>query len=168
MILLLSVLLGLGLEALRLSLFARFPAQPDFLLGITVVVALARRPPAGAAAGFLLGAMRDVIYGNPIGAAALPMTLVGWAVGSLGRSVYRESGVTQGLVLMVAGLGKGFLVYLFLRGGELAGVPSYLLRVTLPTAVLTAFAVPLVLLGVDRYFHKRLKFHERKVLVKRG
>lgn len=161
-------LLALVLESLRLALFGRFPVQPDLLLGMTVIVALARRPPAGAAAGFLLGGFRDLVYGGSIGVECLVLTLVGWGVGSLGRSVYRESGITQGLVLFIAGLGKGILVYLLLRGGDVSGVPAYGLRIALPSSILTAVTVPLLLFILERVIHRRLKFHERKILVKRS
>lgn len=168
MTVLVVLVLAVVLEGLRLALFGRFGIQPDFLLGITVILALARRPPVGAVTGFLLGVLRDLVYGNPIGVSALPLALVGWAVGSLGRSVYRESGLTQGLVLLIAGLGHGLMVYVLLRGGDVDGLVAYGVHVTLPSAVLTAVLVPAALHGVERYFHRQLKFHERKILVRRG
>ncbi len=165
---LVALALALALEGLRLALFGRFTIQPDFLLGMTVILALARRPPVGAVAGFLLGAFRDLVYGTPIGVSALSLALVGWAVGSLGRSVYRESGLTQGLAILVAGLGQGILVYLLLRGGDIDGLISYMARVTLPSSMLTAALVPAALHEVQRFSHRQLKFHERKILVRRG
>ena len=145
---LLVLALALVLEAVRLSLFARFPAHPDFLLGLVVLIALARKPPAGAAAGFLLGVLRDLIYGNVIGVEALPMSLVGWLAGSFSRSVYRESPLTQVLFLFVAGLVKSALSFLLLGGGEPGALPRYMLGIGFPSAALTALAVPLALAGI--------------------
>jgi rod shape-determining protein MreD len=162
-----AFMLAVGLEGLRLALFARFPVHPDFLLGLVVIIALARRSPAGALMGFFLGAMRDIAYGHALGVEALPLSLVGWAVGSLGRSVYREAAMTQAVVLFLAAFGNGVLVYLILGDGEAAGLVSYMLRVGLPSSLLTAILVPLLINVVERVTHTRLRFHERKIFVKR-
>lgn len=164
---LLVLALALVLEAVRLSLFARFPAHPDFLLGLVVLIALARRPPAGAAAGFVLGVLRDLIYGNAIGVEALPLSLVGWLAGSFSRSVYRESPLTQATFLFVAGLAKSAISLLLLGRGELAAFPRYMLFIAFPSALLTALAVPLARAGIERLLHLRIRLHAPKILVKR-
>lgn len=156
------------METFQLALLGRFPVHPDLLLGLVVMLALARRSPTGPAMGFVFGLMRDIVYGNPLGIETLAMTLVGWAVGSLGRSVYREAAITQGVVLFVAALGRGALVFLLLGKGELAGLAAYLLRISFPAALLTALTVPALVLGLERATRTRLRFDERKILVKRG
>jgi rod shape-determining protein MreD len=164
---LLVLALALVLEAIRLSLFARFPAHPDFLLGLVVLIALARKPPAGAAAGFALGVLRDLIYGNVIGVEALPMSLVGWLAGSFSRSVYHDSPFTQATFLFLAGLAKSALSLVLLGGGELTAFPRYMLLIGFPSALLTALAVPLARLGIERLLHVRLRLHAPKTLIKR-
>ncbi len=162
-----TLILALLLEGLRLALFARFPVHPDFLLGLVVIIALARRSPTGALMGFILGAMRDLIYGQALGVETLSLALVGWVVGSLGRSVYREAALTQAVVLFLAATGKSILVYLFLGDGEAAGLLSYMVWVGLPSALLTAILVPAIITVIEHLTHTRLRFHERKIFVKR-
>jgi rod shape-determining protein MreD len=172
------LLLAVGLESLRIALFSRFPAAPDFLLGIVVLVALVRHSPVGAVAGFLLGALRDLLYGYPLGVEALPLSLVGWVVGSSGRSLYREALLTQAVVLLLAGLGKSLLGYWILSRGELAGSWIYLLRVGLPSSLVTALVIPPLfehgakplarrLEFLPRFLEETWKAYEKRLLSKR-
>ena len=171
----LLLLLAIVVESWRLAVPARIPIHPDFLLGIVVLGALTYRSPLGAVIGFGVGLIRDIIYGFPVGFAALPFTVVGWLVGSLGRSVYRESIVTQGLVILLAGLAKGSFDFMLLRGGELDGILVYLLRIRLLSSLETAIVVPILfraakeLSEVDyrRLIRDGLRAYERKLFVKR-
>ena len=169
-------LLALVGETLGLALFARLPVHPDFLLGIVVLVALARRSPTGAVAGFCLGFFRDIVYGHPVGLEAFPLAVIGWVVGSLGRSVYREALMTQVVVLFVAGLGKGVFGYAFLRGGDLTGVFAYLIRISILSSLETAVLVPMLYKAGTAIFLEDkwrralmsgLRAYERKIFVKR-
>jgi rod shape-determining protein MreD len=169
--------LALVLEALRLVLLARVPAHPDLLLGVVVIVALSRPAPAGAVAGFFLGLLRDVLYGVPLGTEALPLSLIGWGAGSLGRTVYRESPVTQAVVLFVASVLKGVLVYVLLRGGDQSGIFLYTVRISMPAAVQTAVVVPIgygILRwlwrerrGLRRRVRRKLRSYEKSLYFKR-
>ncbi len=173
----LLALLALLAEPARYVFFGRLPVQPDLVLGIVVVASLRLPPPRGAWAGLMLGVLRDLIQGTPVGSEALPLALVGWGVGILGRSVYREAFVTHVLVTLGAGLVKSVLSYCILRGGELGGLPVYLLRAALPSAALTALLVPLgdrSLLGArrrratwTRSTLRTLREHEGKTFHKR-
>jgi rod shape-determining protein MreD len=173
----LLALLALVLEGLRIAWLARFPIQPDFLLGIVVLSALAYRPPQGAVVGLVLGLLRDLEYGNPVGFWALPLAVIGWGVGTLGRSVYREALITQMVMLFGSSLALGSVEFLFDRGGELEGFFLYLARVVLPSALITALAVSIIYKaardlyrdrhGWRRSTLRRLRSYERKILVKR-
>lgn len=169
--------IGLVLEALRLSLLARFPAHPDLLLGVVVLFALGRSSAVGAVTGFALGALRDLVYGQPLGVEAVPMAVIGWGVASLGNTVYREAFITRGVVLFVAALGKGLVNYLVSQGGSGSGVVFYLFLILIPSAALTAIVVPAgyaLLRGpvwrnmqfVARYTHAWVRGYEKKVLDK--
>jgi rod shape-determining protein MreD len=170
--------LSLLAEAFRVSLLARLPFHPDLLLGIVVLAALNRRPPSAAFTGFCLGLVRDLLYGRPIGYEAVPLAAVGWVVGSLGRSVYRDSLATHVVVLFGAAVAKSLVGFLVLRGGELGGIASYLLRITLPDAVATALLVPVLWRWIQTLFQgsrdggrivKRMfRSYERKLFVKRS
>jgi rod shape-determining protein MreD len=159
------LLLALVLEAFRLAVFSRLPVVPDFTLGIVVLVALTRRPPAGAAAGLALGAMRDIIYGGPVGVEALALTGVGGAVGSLGKAIYREAAITHALMIFSAAVGRGLFVYLVVVRLETVGWFEYLWRTTVPSALATAVLVPLVYHFLPRRRRRRLRTHEKKVLL---
>lgn len=170
-------LLALIAEVFRLALLARLPVHPDILLGIVVLSSLNRSPQMGALTGFALGMIRDVFYSTPIGLEAFPMLAIGWVVASLGRSVYREAIITHIVVLLLAGLVKAGLGYLFLRGGELTGFFSYMFIVAFPSAFLTAVLVPLIYQVVRGFFgHGQslgqrlfalIRTYEKKIFVKR-
>lgn len=151
------------LEPFRLAVLSRLPAHPDFLLGMVVLAALKRRPPGGAAAGLALGLFRDIIYRNPLGLEAVPLTLIGWGVGSLGRSIYREAMLTQVMMMLGGGLLHGILVYLLMTGGDPAGLPGYVLRIALPGAALTALVVPFAFHFLARPRRRAARSHEKKI-----
>jgi len=152
-------------ESLRLAWLARFPAAPDFLLGIVVLVALSRRPPAGAAVGLALGFFRDVLYGGFFGVEGLSLTLVGWGVGSLGKAIYREAAVTQAVVILGAGLLRGALVYLLRTEADFAGLPGYVSVSAAPSAATTAILVPLIYHFIPRGKPRPLSAHEKRKLL---
>jgi rod shape-determining protein MreD len=172
-------LLGLAflLEGIRLTVLGRLSASPDLLLGTVVLVGLYRTSPAGTLTGFGLGLLRDLVYGNPPGLEMIPLTMVGWAVDALGPVVYRESLLTQVVVLGGAGLLGGSLRYLLFEGGDPTGLWIYLLRIVLPGALLGALLLPLVAAGgirvwkdrreILRHLRKQLQVYERKLYVKR-
>jgi len=161
MTLLKLALLALLLETIRLVWLARFPAHPDFLLGMAVVVGLASGPHVGAGTGLALGLFRDLVYGAPPGTEAFPLALIGWLVGFLGRSVYREAPITRGTVLFIAGVLKGGMVYLILRSGDVEGLLPFTLRITLPASLLTALLVPWGLSRYERRFRTRRRSRVR-------
>jgi rod shape-determining protein MreD len=146
------LLLAFLAELARYVLLGRLPVQPDLLVGIVVMAALRLPLPRGAAMGLALGLLRDLMAGNPIGTEALPITLVGWGVGLVGRSVYREAFVTHVLMTFGASLLKPLLTYGIVRG-DLSGLPWYFVRIAVPSAFLTALLVPLG----DRSFRGRTR-----------
>jgi rod shape-determining protein MreD len=139
-ILLLAV--ALVFEALRLAWLARMPVAPDLLLGLTILLALRRRPPAAAGVGFLLGSLRDFIQGDPMSVETAAFTLSAWGASSLGRTIYRDSIITQGLMILGAGLVRGWLRYVTLSGEGTGGMFPYLVRVSFPSALATAILLP--------------------------
>jgi rod shape-determining protein MreD len=159
--------LAVILEALRLAWFTRFPLYPDFLLGLTVIIALTRRPPAGAAAGLFLGLFRDFLYGPPLGTEAIPFALVGWMVGSMGRTLYRDSALTQGLAMIAGGLGRGIIVYLLMTEGDLPGMGGHLLREVAPASLVTAIVVPIIYHLGQRMTRHGIRIHGKTILFKR-
>ena len=163
----LLILTGLGLagEAVRLTWLARFPACPDFLLGMVVLAALTRRPPAGAMAGFVLGALRDFLYGGALGVETAALTVVGWGVSSLGKAIYREAAMTQATMMVLGGLTRGVIVYLASTRGDFTGLGLYILRAALPSAILTAGLVTVAFHFVPQSRPRRLSEREKKLLL---
>ncbi len=155
---------ALALEAFRIALLGRVPAQPDFLLGLVVITGLTWRPPAGAVVGFLFGSLRDLIYGTPIGVDALPLALIGWGVGFLGRTVYRDSVLTQGVLIVFSALLHGGVVFLVLRGGAFDGLFGYMGRFVAPSALLTALIVPALHAGYRVWRERRREDALRRAL----
>jgi len=142
-------------EIARYVLFGRIPAQPDLLVGIVVVAALRLPPPRGAVVGLALGLLRDLLAGNPAGTEALPITVIGWGVGLVGRSVYKEAFVTHVLMTFGAALLKPIMTYVIVRG-DLSGLPWYFVRIAVPSALLTALLVPLGDRSLRRGRNRRL------------
>ena len=138
------ILLALGfvLETIRVSLLARVPVAADIVLGLVVVVGLVRRQPAGALLGFVLGLQRDWFYGGPAGFHTLTLTCLGAVMGSLGRTIYRDSFVTHAVMIAAAVLARGVAEFMVVSGGSPHGLHLYLGRVVLPGAVLSALIVP--------------------------
>jgi rod shape-determining protein MreD len=133
---------ALLLESLRVAWLARIPGAPDLLLGAAVLLALRRRPASAAATGFLLGALRDLLAGEPLGVETAAFTVAAWAASSLGRTIYRESVVTQAVMILGAVLLRGWIRYIALSADDATGLFLYLVRVSLPSAVITALLLP--------------------------
>ncbi|NNF06993.1 MAG: rod shape-determining protein MreD [Candidatus Eisenbacteria bacterium] len=161
----LLVLFALVSEALRLILFGRLGIYPDLLLGVLVLVALSHRRPAGPVAGFVLGAIRDMVSGGTLGFETMMFTVFGWIVGNLGRSIYREAFSTQVILILIFGLVRGALTYLYATNGELAGLPLYALTYMLPSVVLTALICPLIFKLLPRPRPRMMSEHEKKIFL---
>ena len=112
------VILAGVVELLGLALWGRLVFHPDLLLAMVVVRSLTRRPPEGAVAGLLAGLFRDGLYGQTLGVTALPFAAVGVVVGALGRTLYRESVVTQAVLIFLLGLRYGARGFLLASGGS--------------------------------------------------
>ena len=130
-------------EPLRLVYFSRLGLSTDWLLGVAILATLITRAPRGAVIGFTLGAIRDVIGGQPIGFEAMMFCALAWIIGSAGRTVYREAFPTQVLMILGATLVHGVAIYLSVVG-TLQGVLLYLIKTVFLGALLPAVVIPLV------------------------
>ena len=155
--------LALAVEALRVALLARVPGHPDAALGMVALLALLRPVPVGAVVGFLIGVVRDLLYGQMIGLEAVPFTLVGWLAGSLRRTVYRESFMTQALVVFGGVIVRGIVIYILDGKGGPGGLAAYLVQVTLVSALGTALIVPLAWHFLRPWFARRENDEIKKI-----
>ena len=128
-------------------------------LPMMLVVAWGLLGPAWEAArwGFIVGIFLDLASGLPFGAQTLALTIVGLLMG-LGQMYFFRGNVVAPPAAMIVGT----LVYNVLILGILAligwQIPwnDYLLRVTLPMAILNTIALPLAYFPLQR-LQRRLR-----------
>jgi rod shape-determining protein MreD len=111
---LLAVLLQVGL-APALSLGG---VVPNFLLLVTVTLALVEGPNWGAAAGFSAGLLFDLLGTGPVGPMALVLAIVGFVSGMLHANMFAEGWLLPLSVLAMASVATGLMyqVVLFVLG----------------------------------------------------
>lgn len=145
--------------ALQVTVLSRLPlpgATPDLVLLAVVALALAHGPGFGLVAGFAVGLASDLVppAEHTVGRWAFVLTMVGYLAG-LARVEARRSAFVP-LIVVAAAAGSSVLLYAGL--GALmsdAHVSWRAVGEILPTTllydvVLSAFAVPAVLLLVER------------------
>ena len=132
-----------------------FGYKPDPALAL--VVAWALLSPVGEAAvwGFIVGIFLDLASGLPFGVHTIALTTIGWLIGWGQATFFRGNllappiaAVLATLVHNVIVLGILALLQWQINWGE------YLLRITLPSTILNALALPLVYFPL-RLFQRR-------------
>ena len=113
--------------------------QPDLVLVVVAVQAIAGGPATGALAGFFGGLLQDLLAPGSVGVGALIKTVIGHSLGRVDRSLLGESAVLPAIMIGVMSLisQSAYLGLLFLAGEPVA-FPSYLPGVVLPSAFYTA------------------------------
>ncbi len=79
---------------LQVCLLARFSydgARPDVLVLVVIAAGFLAGPERGAQVGFAAGLAFDVVLTTPLGLSALIYTVIGFAVGTMSRSVVRSA-----------------------------------------------------------------------------
>ena len=111
----------------------------------TVVWALRYGPSWGASFGFALGLAADLDSVHWLGRHALVLTLLGYAIGRLSRTLVRDSGRTQ-LVLILLGTFLHQTWTVAFEIGDVAGWPYLVQRVLLASLVTPPLGVLLLTL----------------------
>jgi rod shape-determining protein MreD len=133
-------------------------------LGLLVVVAwgLVSRPGEAAAWGLATGLFLDLASGLPFGTQALALTLVGLLMGLIQMMIFRDNILLPPTAAFIATWVYNLLVLGLL---SLLGWPmdwnEYLLRITLPTAILNTAVLPLAyfpLLRLHRRWHPQVEW----------
>lgn len=133
-------------------------------LALALVVAWAMLAPVGEAAvwGFILGVFLDLASGLPFGMHTLALTMLGWVVGWVQTTFFRGNLLAPPITMIAATI-VYHLVLLGIRA--LFNTPidwlAYLIRVTLPTAILNALILPVIffpLRYIARRLHPQLEF----------
>ncbi len=127
-----------------LPLLSVFGYKVDLALVLVVLWGLVG--PIGQAAqwGFIVGIFLDLTSGLPFGLHTLALTVIGFLVGWSQTTFFRGNIITPPATLMAATLSYNVLILAFLSlfGWRIVW-QDYLLRVTLPTAILNAVVAPL-------------------------
>ena len=142
------VVVALLLRSTALSVLAARGVSLDVLAFMTVLWALWARERWGSTFGFVLGMVSDLDACHWLGRHALALTLLGYVVGRLSRSLVRDSVRTQLVLFFIATALHQAWVLLFELGGP-AGAAFLIQRVALSGAA-TAAAGTLAL-GVVRW-----------------
>jgi rod shape-determining protein MreD len=157
----LGIVVVLLLRSTALSAFAARGIVLDALAFAAVVWSLRHGATWGASFGFAIGLAADLDATHWLGRHALVLSLIGYVVGSLARTLVRESGRTQFVLFALATAAHQAWVVPFELGGIeglLTGWPYLLQRVVIG-AFATAPAGTLVLVAARRLVGRPLFGH---------
>ena len=144
------VLVLAGLVVLHFTVRGRLGGDriaPDFLLLALLIYTIRAQPGRSAAAGFVIGLLRDALTPASFGAGALAHTLVGY-LSSWAKAVFFAENVLVNGCLFFAGTWLRNLIVL-LASGRLAGAQlGWELLVWSPLQSLTTAAVGILVLGM--------------------
>jgi rod shape-determining protein MreD len=142
------ILVLVGLVVLHFTVRARLGGDriaPDFLLLALLIYTIRAQPGRSAAAGFVIGLLRDALTPASFGAGALAHTLVGY-LSSWAKAVFFAENVFVNGCLFFAGTWLRNLIVL-LASGRIAGAQlGWELLVWSPLQSLTTAAVGIVVL----------------------
>ena len=139
---------ALLMRSTALSVLAARGVVLDVLGFATLVWALKYGEAGGATFGFVLGLAADVDAGHWLGRHALLLSLLGYAVGRLARTVVRDSARTQFVMLFFGTLAHECWALAFELGGVVGW--RYMGQRVLVAALATASA-GMILLGLLRH-----------------
>jgi rod shape-determining protein MreD len=122
---------------------------PDFLLLALLIYSIRAQPGRGAAAGFLVGLLRDALTPASFGAGALAHTLVGY-LSAWGKVVFFAENLFVNGCLLFAGTWFRNLVLALASGQMKGGMLGWEMLVWAPLQSLTTAAVGVVVLWVFR------------------
>jgi len=131
-----AVLVAVALQAGIAPALSIGGVVPNFLLLVTVTLALVEGPNLGAVAGFSAGLLFDLLGTGPVAPMALVLAVVGFASGMLQANMFAEGWLQPLSVLAMASVATGLMYALALAVLGVAG-PFWttFLTVVLPEAL---------------------------------
>jgi len=130
-------------------------AKPDLLVLLVVFFALFFGPGTGAEAGFVSGLFKDTYSLDIFGVNSILLSLTGLIAGTLSPKLFKESKLTQGLLVFVSSvlyMITHYFISLFILKIRYVTLPEYLYGLILPssfyTAMLSFILFPAL---IDRY-----------------
>lgn len=133
--LLFAALLVLLLRSTALSSLAARGIVLDALAFAAVVWGLRHGDAWGSTFGFVVGLAADLDAAHWLGRHALALSLIGYGVGRLARTLVRDSSRTQFVLLLAATAAHQAWSAAFELGGGLSGLPFVAARLGLATVV---------------------------------
>lgn len=132
-----------------------FSVKPNILLASVIILALYKGSRAGSEAGIIAGLLYDLGRSTTFGFSIILFALYGYAVGFLGKNVYKESVFLRCLIVFIFSLATGIIHYLFsLISQTLPPFMPYIKHIILPCSLYTMLVSPLVFLVLKRPFLK--------------
>lgn len=155
------------LQSSLLPFLEVFGIQPDTLMVLVCCFGLLGGSYYGLFTGLVGGLLQDILYGGPIGLAALHYMLIGFLVGQLNERVYLGKLLIPILCAFGGSIVRGMLMmaYMYFMRIEFSASVALSL-VILPEALYTALFMPLTfylmsLLFRQRFMRKRWSFRRR-------
>lgn len=116
------------------------PVRPDLILGSVTFIALRNGPFHATIAGFLVGLFQDLSFGGGLGLNSLCKSAIGFAAGRASSGLYKERYWTQIVVLACSVVVHDLIYFAVLYPGNIRDLALSILRVSIGSAVYTAFA----------------------------
>ena len=134
----LTVLVFLIAQAVLAHRIAWGPIEPDFIILITIFLALYRGGVQGALFGFAIGLLQDL--GNPemLGLNAMTKSILGYLIGRAGEKTFPESALFLFALFFSAAIGHDILYLAFYQWPHIGSALLTIVSVALPSAVYTA------------------------------
>jgi len=118
-------------------------AKPDLLVLLVVFFAIFFGPGTGAEAGFVSGLFKDIYSLDIFGVNIVLLSLIGLIAGGLSPKLFKESRLTQGLLVFafsVLYMIIHYFISLFVLRITYITLPEYLYGLILPSSFYTAMA----------------------------
>jgi len=130
--------------------------RPNFLLIVTIIMALVNGPVEGAFVGFFAGLLLDLLGTGPFGPAALVMCIVGYLAGVLHERIFAQGWLLPVLVLAATSfLNEVFYLIVSLLLGQQMSFFSALLTKAIPTVLYTTLVAVIVFPIVSRLLQEK-------------
>ncbi len=125
----------------------------DLPLMVVVAWGLTSLPGDAAIWGFIAGAFLDLVSGMPFGTQTFALTIIGLLLGIVQTTIFRTNVILPPAAMALSTLAYNVLVLAVLStlGWQIAW-GNYLVRVTLPAAILNTIALPIAYFPLRRLY----------------
>ena len=131
-------------------------AKPDLLVLLVVFFAVFFGPDAGAWTGFVSGLFKDTYSLDIFGVNSVLLSLTGLVAGMLSPKLFKESKLTQGLLVFASSvlyMVTHYFVSLLIFPSAYVTLPEYLYGLILPSSLYTAMLSFLIFPALINRYH---------------